>query len=456
MRQDAAKIWNSTKKVKVVPVPGTSTGGGRSGARYVEPESEEQTKGETVEQETEADIVQPYISCISEYQAEKVVDGFVIVGCDGVWDEMSSGEAVQIVSELIAGQAQAGGSTDNIAELFIDKVLEKVVERLRATFKEEADLTLNELKQRPAGKGMHVVQDADGTDCKKYRRSCLHDDITVIILHFTSAAGHKAQVDVASGLASDKRSASALAANESLFALVEASAEATAAANAAESEVVSISSRQRSRTIINDDDAAISARESGGLSRKLSRTHSGSPSMVMAPSGRPDLTSPNTILALAHQMGLAGVSADEAAACAAMLKDAKPSSDSDHALHVRHIVAGQLETKGELESLFSQYGEVRQAVVRHREDAEGINTSWALVYMADEAGCEAALAGNTVNPYTGTVAHVSRFNQKIAAASTGGGMAHVLQTTEFERWAKEYARQQSMKKWGGVLRIVEE
>lgn len=46
--------------------------------------------------------------------------------------------------------------------------------RCRANYEEEEDLTLAELKSRPPGK-------ADWSD-----RSHLHDDITVIILHFVA------------------------------------------------------------------------------------------------------------------------------------------------------------------------------------------------------------------------------------------------------------------------------
>ena len=66
------------------------------------------------------------------------------VACDGVWDEMSSAEAVQVVSELLANDAKAavaggggGGAGANIADQLIEKVLEKVLARVKATFREE-------------------------------------------------------------------------------------------------------------------------------------------------------------------------------------------------------------------------------------------------------------------------------------------------------------------------------
>ena len=66
------------------------------------------------------------------------------MACDGVWDEMSSAEAVQVVSELLANDAKAavaggggGGAGANIADQLIEKVLEKVLARVKATFREE-------------------------------------------------------------------------------------------------------------------------------------------------------------------------------------------------------------------------------------------------------------------------------------------------------------------------------
>ena len=54
--------------------------------------------------------------------AEQVVEGegFVIVGCDGVWDEMSSEEAVGIVANLLIDYADQPDA--DIATLFVDGV----------------------------------------------------------------------------------------------------------------------------------------------------------------------------------------------------------------------------------------------------------------------------------------------------------------------------------------------
>uniref|UniRef100_A0A7S3P4Y0 Calmodulin n=1 Tax=Amphora coffeiformis TaxID=265554 RepID=A0A7S3P4Y0_9STRA len=101
--------------------------------------------------------------------------GFVIIACDGVWDEMSNQQAVHCVANLL--RQHEGSSSTNIAELFIEKVLEKAVERLREEGYED-DLTLEELKRRPKGKA------TEGS------RSRMHDDITVVIVEFGDTDKH--------------------------------------------------------------------------------------------------------------------------------------------------------------------------------------------------------------------------------------------------------------------------
>ena len=100
----AATLYNSyTRGWKVMPRPGVKAKG--------EPE---RTK--------------PYISNIPEFKQQQVNDGFVIIGCDGVWDEMSSDEAVFIVADLIKNHESNPSS--NIADMFIEKVLERAVTRI--------------------------------------------------------------------------------------------------------------------------------------------------------------------------------------------------------------------------------------------------------------------------------------------------------------------------------------
>ena len=61
-------------------------------------------------------------------------------------------------------------------------------------------------------------------------------------------------------------------------------------------------------------------------------------------------------------------------------------------LHVRGV-GGELEDEDALSTLFSQFGGVVQATVRHRIDkATRANTSWALVTMVGRKGADAALA----------------------------------------------------------------
>lgn len=121
----------------------------------------------------------PYISTDVEVKDFPIKDsGFLIIGCDGVWDEMENEEAVECVAELLGKHE---GEDVNIAELFIEEVLLKAVERLRANDPYEANLTLDEMKKRPKGK----ANDGD--------RSYLHDDITVVIVQLGSMeAYHKA------------------------------------------------------------------------------------------------------------------------------------------------------------------------------------------------------------------------------------------------------------------------
>lgn len=69
----------------------------------------------------------------------------------------------------------------------------------------------DELKERPQG--------SKKWQGKKYCRSCLHDDITAVVIHFTSAAGGEAQTSVAQELAADKLDPAALAMREAFRAI---------------------------------------------------------------------------------------------------------------------------------------------------------------------------------------------------------------------------------------------
>ena len=119
-----------------------------------------------------------YISTEPEIKEATVKDGFIIIACDGVWDEMSSEEAVNIVSWLFS---KYDPQEHNIAELFIEETLKKAVHRISSTYDEEENMTLQELKARPKGKE------------KDSHRALLHDDITVVILQFGRAECLKKQ-----------------------------------------------------------------------------------------------------------------------------------------------------------------------------------------------------------------------------------------------------------------------
>eukprot|EP01048_Picozoa_sp_COSAG05_P006661 COSAG05_NODE_442_length_9803_cov_28.091921_9_plen_445_part_00 len=126
----------------------------------------------------------PYISNEADVKDMPVENGFVIVACDGIWDEMTSDEAVHLCQHLI--QKHAGQSPPvNIADEFLNETLKKATARLRRTDPDEEELTLEQLKRRPLGKS---------------GRSMLHDDLTCVIIQWrSSAAPQLAQRGVVGG-----------------------------------------------------------------------------------------------------------------------------------------------------------------------------------------------------------------------------------------------------------------
>eukprot|EP01051_Picozoa_sp_SAG22_P021893 SAG22_NODE_5019_length_1106_cov_0.985104_1_plen_291_part_00 len=108
----------------------------------------------------------------------------MIIACDGIWDEMSSDEAVHLCHHLFT--KHEANPEANIADEFLDETLKKAVERLRRTDPDEEEMTLADLKARP---------------CGKQGRSQLHDDLTCVVLRWTSTAGKalKAKFGGASG-----------------------------------------------------------------------------------------------------------------------------------------------------------------------------------------------------------------------------------------------------------------
>lgn len=109
----------------------------------------------------------PYLSNVPEIKEATLSEGFIIIACDGVWDEMSSEEAVHLCYDIIRNNPDC-----NVADAFIEKTLEKAVARIVETDPDEAGLTIPKLKARPQGKAHYS------------HRSNLHDDITCVILQF--------------------------------------------------------------------------------------------------------------------------------------------------------------------------------------------------------------------------------------------------------------------------------
>ena len=115
--------------------------------------------------------INPYISTKAETKQRQIVQGdqFMIMACDGLWDEMSSDQAVTIVEKLIAKH----GTGANIAEQLVQFALVKILRRLQV---EEPDLQLKDVQHLtsipPGGNG----------------RRGLHDDITVTVLVFDQSS----------------------------------------------------------------------------------------------------------------------------------------------------------------------------------------------------------------------------------------------------------------------------
>jgi len=111
--------------------------------------------------------VRPYISTEAECMRRQLTQGdqFVIIACDGLWDEMSSDQAVAITSELL----HKYGPDANIAEQLVRFALVKILRRLQ---KEEPELQLQDVE--------HLISIPPGGE----GRRGLHDDITVGVLVF--------------------------------------------------------------------------------------------------------------------------------------------------------------------------------------------------------------------------------------------------------------------------------
>ena len=130
---------------------------------------------------------------------------------------------------------------------------------------------------------------------------------------------------------------------------------------------------------------------------------------------------------------------DETAGGVIELDTAEGKEKPSCMLHVRGV-GGAFESEEALTEVFKPFGAVVQATVRHRTDAEGNNTSWALVTMSHYKGAHRALkrASELPQPLT-----VTRFSQKQAAASTGamGTIRREAAAKQIQsRWRQRQAR----------------
>ena len=121
---------------------------------------------------------------VSEWEVSG--DGFLILASDGVWDEMSCEEAVDVVGAYLsmtdderAAQPpllpfEEGG---DLGAVLVEAALRKAHARITSTLEEEQETTMEELLARPPGK----------QDTWPYGRSLLHDDITAVVVELPKA-----------------------------------------------------------------------------------------------------------------------------------------------------------------------------------------------------------------------------------------------------------------------------
>ena len=109
----------------------------------------------------------PYLSNKAEVTSRKIAKGdfFMVLGCDGLWDEMSSDQVISVVQCMIAKY----GWHANLAQKLVEFVLNKVAQKLAVEEPELEIFDSDDLKSLPPG--------SDG-------RRDLHDDITIVVLIF--------------------------------------------------------------------------------------------------------------------------------------------------------------------------------------------------------------------------------------------------------------------------------
>ena len=69
-----------------------------------------------------------YISSTAECRETSISDGFILIACDGIWDEMDNKEAADICGKLLVKTAM--DKTANVADLFVAECLKKAAKRV--------------------------------------------------------------------------------------------------------------------------------------------------------------------------------------------------------------------------------------------------------------------------------------------------------------------------------------
>ena len=109
----------------------------------------------------------PYISNVPEVKVHPIAagDSFVIVACDGLWDELSNHEAVTRCANFLrlAKESERGG----VAQHLVEYALDKAAQRLQ---RQEPELGVKNRQD--------LLKIPPGRDGRKY----LHDDITVSVV----------------------------------------------------------------------------------------------------------------------------------------------------------------------------------------------------------------------------------------------------------------------------------
>eukprot|EP01046_Picozoa_sp_COSAG06_P017894 COSAG06_NODE_1230_length_10161_cov_2.903498_5_plen_526_part_00 len=99
-------------------------------------------------------------------------------------------------------------------------------------------------------------------------------------------------------------------------------------------------------------------------------------------------------------------------------------------LHVRHIGAGGCKSEVLLRKVFAPHGELISAQIRDRTNAQGSDTSWALVTLITAAATQSALRSTVMALDGSTQLLATEYSHDQAAASTGGMKAVLTEAQE--------------------------